>query len=284
MSPDAEVGLAVTGIIGCVALSNRGEVSSPFQCHRVLGSGSGITDARHAHKRAADPEMIGAPISEETLTLYGSFTSSSSYKPMLYLALAGLPFSFRTVNLKIGVQNTPEYIAVNRWGVVPSLRHRGLTILQSNVILDYLARTTRHFEGRSEQDRWQAREWLSWEADHITAVARVRHSARFRKMHDEVIAEFRPRAEAALSFVDRTVKDRPFLLGDACTIADIGCWGRMVFMAEGGFEIGNWPHLEAWASRLKAMPGFALPYDLIPSKDREFPPAPHYRETGSTQG
>jgi len=50
--------------------------------------------------------MIGSPISEESLTFYGSFTSSSSYKPMLYLALAGLPFSFRTVNLKIGVQST----------------------------------------------------------------------------------------------------------------------------------------------------------------------------------
>src|SRR5438132_1307755 len=102
----------------------------------------------------------------------------------------------------------------------------------------------------------------------------VRHSARFRKMHDEVIAEFRPRAEAALSFVDRTVEDRPFLVGDHCTIADIGCWGRMVFMAEGGFEIAQWPHLEAWAARLKAMPGFALPDDLIPSKDREYEAAP----------
>ena len=93
-------------------------------------------------------------------------------------------------------------------------------------------------------------------------------------MHDEVIAEFRPKAEAALSFVDRTVKDRPFLVGDRCTIADIGCWGRMVFMAVGGFEIAQWPHLEAWAARLKAMPGFALPYDLIPSKDREYEAAP----------
>ena len=220
--------------------------------------------------------MRGAQLNQDTLTLYGSFTSSSSYKPMLYLALAGLPFSFRTVNLKIGVQNTPEYLAINRWGVVPSLRHRGLTIPQSNVILDYLARTTGRFEGRTEQERWRAREWLSWEADHITAVARVRHSARFRKMHDEVIAEFRPRAEAALSFVDKTVKERPFLVGDKFTIADIGCWGRMVFMAEGGFEIERWPHLEAWAARIKAMPGFALPYDLIPSKDREFSAAPHY--------
>src|SRR5580704_9356778 len=134
--------------------------------------------------------MIGSPVGDDRLTLYGSFTSSSSYKPMLYLALARVPFSFRTVNLKIGVQKEPEYLAVNRYGVVPSLKHKGLTILQSNVILDYLARET-------EQARWQAREWLSWEADHITAVARVRHSARFRKMHDEVIAEFRPRAEAA---------------------------------------------------------------------------------------
>jgi glutathione S-transferase len=38
------------------------------------------------------------------LTLYGSFTPSLSYKPMLYLALARRSFSFRTVNLKTGVQ------------------------------------------------------------------------------------------------------------------------------------------------------------------------------------
>ena len=150
----------------------------------------------------------------DRLTLYGSFTSSSSYKPMLYLALARLPFSFRTVNLKTGVQNTPEYLAVNRWGVVPSLRHRDLTILQSNVILDYLARATGHFEGATEQERWQAREWLSWEADHITAVARCATRRGSARSHPEVIAEFRPRAEAALSFVDETVKDRDLLVGD----------------------------------------------------------------------
>ena len=214
--------------------------------------------------------MIGEPASGDRFTLYGSFASSSSYKPMLYLALARVPFSFRTVNLKIGVQKEAEYLAVNRWGVVPSLKHKGLTILQSNVILDYLARQTGIFEGKTEQDKWEARSWLSWEADHVTAVARVRHSARFRKMHDEVIKEFRPRAEAALSFIDNHVKSRAWLVGDQCTIADIGCWGRMVFMAEGGFDISNWPHLEAWAGRIKAMPGFALPYELISSKDREF--------------
>lgn len=207
---------------------------------------------------------------DDRLTIYGSFTSSSTYKPMLYLALARLPFSFKTVNLKNGVQKLPEYLAINRYGQVPALRHRGLTIVMSNLILDYLARTTGHFEPASEQDRWHAREWLCWENDAITNVARVRHFARFRKVAPEVTAHFTPLAEAALGFIDTALEGREWLVGDACSIADIGCWGRMVFMAEGGFDIARWPNLEAWSLRLKAMPGFALPYDLIPKKDQEF--------------
>ncbi len=205
---------------------------------------------------------------DDRLTLFGSFTSSSSYKPMLYLALAGLPFSFRTVNLKYGAQKQPDYLAVNRYGQVPALRHRGLTIVQSNVILDYLARTTGSFAGATEQDQWTAREWLSWEADNITNVAKVRHYSRFRAVDPAVMDYYRPLAEAAIGFVDAALAGRDWLVGDAPTIADIGCWGRMVFMAEGGLGIERWPNVAAWSRRLGALPGFALPYDLI-QKDRE---------------
>ncbi|MGD9804584.1 MAG: glutathione S-transferase family protein [Hyphomicrobiaceae bacterium] len=206
---------------------------------------------------------------DDRLTLFGSFTSSSTYKPMLYLALSGLPFSFRTVNLKNGVQREPAYLAINRYGQVPALRHRDLTIVQSNVILDYLARATGLLEGTTGQDRWTAREWLSWESDAITNVAKVRHFSRFRTVDPAVMEHFRPQAEAALSFVDKALAGRMWLVGETCTIADIGCWGRMVFMAEGGIDIARWPNLVAWSDRLKAMPGFALPYDLIPKKDAE---------------
>lgn len=210
----------------------------------------------------------------DRLTLFGSFTSSSTYKPMLYLALSGLPFSFRTVNLKNGAQRETAYRAVNRYGQVPALRHRGLTIVQSNVILDYLARTTGVFEAASEQDRWTAREWLSWESDAITNVAKVRHFSRFRSVDAAVMDHFRPQAIAALTFIDDALADREWLVGDHCTIADIGCWGRMVFMAEGGIDIAQWPNLVRWSDQLKAMPGFALPYDLIPKKDAEIEGTP----------
>ena len=153
--------------------------------------------------------MTDAKMADERLILHGSFTSSSTYKPMLFLALRGLPFSFRTVNLKNGVQKLPEHLAINRYGQVPVLRHRGLTLVMSNVILDYL--------------------------------------------------------------VDKSLEGRQWLVGDSCTIADIGCFGRMVFMAEGGMSLDNRPNARAWWDRLMAMPGFALPYDLIPKKDAELP-------------
>jgi len=163
---------------------------------------------------------------ENRLVLYGSFTSSSSYKPMLFLALSGLPFSFRTVNLKNGVQKQPAHLAINRYGQVPVLKHRGLTLVMSNVILDYLARTTGKFEGASEQDRIHAREWLSWENDAIQNVARVRHFARFRPDVDKQIVDyFRPGAEASLDFIDKHLDGRKWLVGESCTIADLGCWG-----------------------------------------------------------
>src|SRR5215510_10008202 len=195
---------------------------------------------------------------DDRFTVYGSFTSSSSYKPMLFLALARIPYAFKSVNLKIGAQRMPGYLAVNRYGQVPALYHRGLTIVQSNVILDYLARVTGRFEGGSDADRWRAREWLSWEADAIQNIARVRHFSRFRAVDPAVMA--------------RGLENRAWLAGQSCTIADIGCWGRMVFMAEGGIEIARWPNVQAWSRRLMAMPGFALPYDLIPKGDKERPP------------
>ena len=209
--------------------------------------------------------------SPDRLVLHGSFTSSSSYKPMLFLALGGLPFSFRTVNLKNGVQKQPAHLAINRYGQVPVLRHRSLTLVMSNVILDYLARTTGKFEGANEQDKIHAREWLSWENDAIQNVARVRHFARFRPdVSQDIVSFFRPQAEAALDFADKSLAGREWLVGDACSIADIGCWGRMVFAHEGGLSIDTRPNLAAWRARLMAMPGFALPYDLIPKKDAEF--------------
>ena len=83
---------------------------------------------------------------------------------------------------------------------------------------------------------------------------------------------FTPLAEAALDIVDSALSGKDWLIGDTCTIADLGCWGRMVFMAEGGLEIDRWPNIKAWSGRIAAMPGYEHPDTLIPKKDCDFDP------------
>ena len=186
---------------------------------------------------------------------------------MLYLALARLPFSFRTVNLKTGVQNTPEYLAINRWGVVPSLRHRGLTILQSNVILDYLARATGHFEGATEQAALAgARMAVVGGRPHHRGGAGAARGAvpPGASRGDRRV----PAARRGGAVIYRRRIARPRLAGRRSSarspISAAGAawcsWPRAVSKSR------NWPHLEAWSRRLKAMPGFAPPYDLIPEQ------------------
>ena len=184
-----------------------------------------------------------------------------------------MPFSFRTVNLKTGMQKMPDYLAVNRYGLVPALRHRGLTIVQSNVILDYLARVTGKFEGATEQDRWRAREWLSWETDAIQNIARVRHFSRFRTVDPAVMAHFRPLAEAALTSWTRRWKAANGWWGRRARSPTSAAGAAWCSWPKAAWTSRGWPNVEAWSQRLKAMPGFALPYDLIPKKDREMEPA-----------
>ena len=148
--------------------------------------------------------------------------------------------------------------------------HRGLHIVQSNVVLDYLARDHRPFRG---QDRAG-----SLARPRVAVVGERRHHQRRQGAPLQPLPAgrsgghglFPAAGRGALDFVDKSLEGRDWLVGDACTIADIGCWGRMVFMAEGGMSIDNAAEPAEWRNRLKAMPGFALPYDLIPKKDHEF--------------
>ena len=57
--------------------------------------------------------------------LYGSPHSPFTYKVALMLQLCGEPFSFRYISFQRGMQKTPEFRALSRWGQVPVLTDAG---------------------------------------------------------------------------------------------------------------------------------------------------------------
>lgn len=202
-------------------------------------------------------------------TLYGSFLSAPTYKVGLMLSLSGLAFDYRHVDLAKGEHKGPDFLKLNRYGQVPVLVHGGLSLCQANTILEYLAEQTGKFAGSNPEERQRIREWLVWETDRLEpGVSRTRFFERFAKPDAAVMEYMRKNGEAGFGVLNGLLEGKRFLVGERPTIADIGVLGAIIHMAEGKFDATTWPNVKAWWDRVAALPGFALPYDLLPKHDR----------------
>ena len=202
-------------------------------------------------------------------TLYGSFLSAPTYKVGLMLSLCGLPFNYRHVDLAKGEHKAPDFLELNRYGQVPVLCHGDLVLCQSNSILEYLSEQTGKFGGATVLERQRIREWLFWESDRLEPwFNRTRFFERFAKNDPAVMDYCRNIAEIGLGVLNNLLEGRRFLVGERPTFADIALFGVVVHMAEARFNLATWPHTKAWWDRVIALPGFQLPYDLLPKADR----------------
>ena len=167
-------------------------------------------------------------------TLYGFWLSGPSYKAALMLSLSGIKFGYKSINLQQGAHKTPEYLALNRYGQIPTLKHGELVLVQSNVILDYLSELSGKFRGHDKAGVLHTKEWLAWEADRLaSSVYRTRFYKRFAQNPDaNVVKVFSDLAEAALKVLDGALAKAPFLVGKEASIADIGCWAPVAFLEE----------------------------------------------------
>lgn len=73
------------------------------------------------------------------MEIFGYFRSSAVYRLRIALALKGLDYTLVPVNLLKGDQKSPDYLAINPQGLVPSFRtDDGELLTQSPAILEWL--------------------------------------------------------------------------------------------------------------------------------------------------
>jgi glutathione S-transferase len=191
--------------------------------------------------------------------LYGSPTSGNAFKPALMLSLCGQPFEFRSIDLQGGAARTEAFRSVNRFQEVPVLEHDGRRIVQSGVILLYLAEQLGRFGHRNEDERWTIQEWLAWDNQRMTGgPALLRYLRRWVPETDPAVLAFlRTRAERALGQLAAGLAETGWLVGGRPTIADLAACAYAFWLDEAGLEAQRWPAIPAWLERIAALPGFA---------------------------
>jgi len=197
--------------------------------------------------------------------------SGNAYRAALMLNLIGADWEPIFVDFfKAGVQRTPEFRdAVNEMGEAPVLGHGARKLSQSGVILLYLAGRSGMFLPRSEDNRLEALRWIIFDNQKVGGnLGPYRFFRNFaRPLGEPALLEFlKGRAQGALAIVDKRLSRRPYLLGAEPTIADVSMTSYLYYPPEEfGFDIAaQHQNIGAWLARMKALPRWGHPYDLMP--------------------
>lgn len=203
--------------------------------------------------------------------LYCFAQSGNAYRAALMLNLIGAKWEPVWIDFfGAGVQRTPDYRAgVNEMGEVPVLVHRNKKLTQSGVILTYLAKLSGKFKPQGDDEELESLRWIIFDNQKVNGfLGPFRFLKNFAKPVGDpaVIAFLKGRAEANLAIVNKRLTGRQFLVSDKPTIADISMTGYLYYPAEEfGFDITkDHPAIGAWLDRMKALPGWKHPYDLMP--------------------
>jgi glutathione S-transferase len=193
--------------------------------------------------------------------------SGNSYKVALFLALAEADWEPILVDYFGGETHSDQWRRnVNEQGEVPVLEHTGMRLSQSAVILDYLAEVTGKFGPQNADERREILRWMMFDNHKFTSYyATLRFLYGLRKTGDTPVTQFlRERAIAAYRIVDRHLSDTPFLVSARPTIADLSLAGYVYMPDDTGMDHSEFPNITAWKDRIRNLPGWQHPYDLLP--------------------
>lgn len=160
-----------------------------------------------------------------SIVLHDYWRSSAAYRVRIALALKGLAYTVKTVDLLAGEQRSAAHLAVNPQGLVPALEIDGIVLTQSLAIIEYLEETRPEIPllPKHHADRAKVRAVALAIAADLHPVANLRILNRV-----EALGGLHARAEwnrqtifEGLAAVEDMLDDgSSFAFGDSATLAD----------------------------------------------------------------
>jgi glutathione S-transferase len=203
--------------------------------------------------------------------LYCFAQSGNAYRCALMLNLIGADWEPIWVDFfDKGIQRTPDYRTnVNEMGEAPVLVHKSKKLSQSGVILTYLAKQSGKFRPEGEDEELEALRWIIFDNQKVNGFLGPYRFLRYLAKpagDPAVLAFLKGRIDNNLAIVDKRLATRPFMLGARPTIADLSLVAYLYYPVEElGFDIpAQHKNIGAWLERVKALPGWKHPYDLMP--------------------
>ena len=201
------------------------------------------------------------------LKVWGRANSVNVKKALWAIGELDLPYERVDAGLQFGVNKTPEYLAMNPMGLVPTIRDGDFTLWESHTIVRYLC--AKHSVGTlypsDLKARADAERWMDW-AFTLQGATRNAFWGLIRtppeKRDPKAIEESKAKSAELLAVPEKVLAGRKFICGDRFTMGDIplGCevqrWIRLPT------DRPHFPKVEAWFERLREREPFRTVVDL----------------------
>lgn len=209
------------------------------------------------------------PRDPDLIQLYAMATPNGQ-KIGIALEEMGLGYEAHLIDITRGDQQDPEYLRLNPNGKIPTLidphgpEGRPLVLMESIVILIYLADKSGSLLPQTYLARMEHLQWLSFQTAHIGPMfGQLGHFFKFARgktSDDYALRRYTAEARRLLGVLDGRLRDREYLMDDY-SIVDIATapWvdtlDRFYGAAEhlGMAEFGN---VAAWRERVTSRPAY----------------------------
>ena len=197
------------------------------------------------------------------LKVWGRKTSINVQKVMFTVGELGLEHQRFDFGGQFGGLDTAEYGLLNPNRLVPTIDDKGTVLWESNAIVRHLAQ--RYGRGtlspNDEVSFAKADSWMDWSLttiyhDIITVcfLQLIRTPANQRDVKGLEAAA--ARAGERLAILDKQLTGRPFIIGEAPTIADVAVGTLMYRYFNLPIKRPSLPQVEAWYGRLTKRPAY----------------------------
>ncbi len=194
------------------------------------------------------------------LKIYDFTGSGNGYKTWLLLQQIGVPYQRIERDILKGETRTPEFLKKNPNGRIPTLElEDGTFLFESGAICWYLAEGTK-FAPATRLERAQTLQWMFFEQySHEPYIAVARFWKHFlpklSPQQEANLPDIMKKGYAALGVMEQHLAHNQFFVGNRYGLADIALYAYTHVAGEGGFNLDNYPHVNAWMARVANQPG-----------------------------
>jgi glutathione S-transferase len=201
------------------------------------------------------------------LTIWGRVNSVNVKKALWTVEELGLKYERIDAGMQFGLNKTPEYLAMNPTGLVPTIRDDGFVLWESHTVVRYLS--AKYGAGTlcptDLRERADCERWMDWAQTFQGAMRNVFWGlirTPPEKRDAKAIEEGRRKSAELLAIPEAILAGRKFITGERFTMGDIplGCevqrWMRVPI------ERPSFPNVEAWFERLRERAPFRKAVDL----------------------